>query len=116
MELPRNTNWQTYTPSNNYKFEADEALDDQKKETLNGLLPGALLKFSGHIVFYVGEDNGEYYAISAVGSYVNPSDLSGKSIQSIALTPLSVRRGEYYGYSTWLTNMTDFIAPWNFEN
>lgn len=114
MELPRNTNWQTYTPSNNYKFEADEALDDQKKETLNGLLPGALLKFSGHIVFYVGEDNGEYYAISAVGSYVNPSDLSGKSIQSIALTPLSVRRGQYYGYSTWLTNMTDFIAPWNF--
>ncbi len=116
LELPRNTNWQTETPSNNYKFVVDEAQDDQKKEVLNNLLPGALLKFSGHIVMYVGEEDGEYYAISAVGSYLNPGDDHAfKSIQSVALTPLSVTRGARYGYSSWLTNMTDFIVPWDFD-
>lgn len=115
MELPRNTNWQTATPSNNYKFDVDAAQDDQKKDVLNNLLPGALLKFSGHIVLYLGEDNGEYYAISAVGSYLDPDeDHTFKSIQSIALTPLSVTRGARYGYTSWLTNITDFICPWNF--
>lgn len=114
LELPRNTNWQAMTPSNNYVFDVDAALDAQKKETLDKLLPGALLKFSGHIVMYVGENDGEYYAISAVGSFVT-SDHTAKSIQSIALTPLSVRRGSRYGYSTWLTNMTDFIVPYDFE-
>ena len=112
MELPRNTNWQTFTPSNNYVFNFDPDEDDQKKEVLNDLLPGALLKFRGHIVLYLGEDNGEYYVISAVGSYVNPTgETIVKSINTIAITPLSVRRGNGF---TWLTNMTDFIVPWDF--
>ena len=113
IELPRNTNWQTFTPSNNYKFTFNPDEDDQKKEVLNELLPGALLKFSGHIVLYLGEDNGEYYVISAVGSYVNPTGaISVQSINTIAITSLSVRRGNGY---TWLTNMTDFVVPYDFS-
>lgn len=112
LELPRNTTWQTLTPSNNYTFNFDTGQDDQKKEILKDLLPGALLKFNGHIAIYVGHDNGEYYAISAVGSFVNPSgDVTIKNINSIVLTPLSVRRANGY---TWLTNITDFIVPWDF--
>ena len=110
VELPRNTNWQTFTPSGNYKFSDTAEDDEDKMEALDELLPGALLKFNGHIVLYLGKDNGEYYVISAVGSYFNQSG-DRKNIQSISINPLSVKRGSG---KTWLTCMTDFVLPWNY--
>ena len=107
MEIPRNTNWQAAMPA--MKTELTELSEEEKKEVLNGLTPGSLLMFSGHITLYLGEDNGKYYVISDLGSLSESTgEVDVKSIYTVSITSLDVRRRNG---NTWLSEMKWAVTP-----
>ncbi len=115
LELPRNTTWQTAIPTQNYDVSAMS--QTEKKELLNQMPAGTLLMFSGHIMMYLGEDNGNYYVISDLGTVYDEENTSDslKSIYSVVINTLDVRRGAKApdGSRTWLSHLIWFICPWS---
>lgn len=105
LEIPRNTTWQQLIPNTAISL---AGLDDVQREQLIETLPiGALLYFSGHTMMYIGSENKTNYVISALGTVVDSvGDLTVQTIYSVAINPLTVRRGN--GYS-WLHNLTTVV-------
>ena len=105
FEIPRNTSWQPLVPNTAISL---SGLDDTQREQLIETLPiGALLYFSGHTMMYIGSDNKINYVISALGTVVDSvGDLKVQTVYSVAVNPLTVRRGN--GYS-WLHNLTTVV-------
>lgn len=65
--LPRNTDHQAKCTGMTLKLEGQNQAT--RVELLKDLQPGALLYFNGHVMLYLGQDNGSYYVINALGSY-----------------------------------------------
>lgn len=107
VEMPRNTTWQQKVPGT--FVDATNVPDHVKTAYLSALPAGTLLYFPGHTMIYLGTVNGTCYCISALGSV---SDSAGmvdiKSIYSVSITPLNVRRRNG---STWLTNLNGIVNP-----
>lgn len=105
FELPRNTTWQVLIPNRTISL---AGLNDIQREQLIETLPiGALLYFNGHTMMYIGSENGTNYVISALGTVVDSvGDLTVQTVYSVAVNPLTVRRGN--GYS-WLNNLSDIV-------
>ena len=105
FEIPRNTTWQQLVPNTLISL---TGLDDVQREQLIETLPiGALLYFSGHTMMYIGTENKTNYAISALGTVVDSTgELTVQTVYSVAVNPLTVRRGN--GYS-WLHNLTSVV-------
>ncbi len=104
--LPRNTNWQQEIPGTKTDL---SGLDDQSKQQIIEKMPaGTLLYFRGHTMIYLGSVNHVGYVISDLGT-VSDSEgsLDVRSIQSVAITPLTVRRGKG---TTWLSNLTGAVS------
>lgn len=145
INLPRNTTGQPAIPTKNYHFayetETDEQgvsekkmvvtyggeevartslvdAQDKKREILDTLPAGTLLRFSGHIVMYIGQENGKYYCINDLGSlYKEEGTEDSTSVlyqYSVVINTLDVRRGSLAtdGSKTWLSHFTDFVCPW----
>ncbi len=114
LELPRNTTWQTAIPTQNY--DVSKMSQQEKKELLDKMPAGTLLMFSGHIMMYIGKDNGNYYVISDLGTVYDVENTSDslKSIYSVVINTLDVRRGAKApdGSRTWLSHLIWFICPW----
>lgn len=102
--IPRNGNWQRNVPGTAYDL---SGMDDESKMKFIETMPaGTMLFFSGHVMMYLGKEGDTGYVISALGTVVDAEgDKSVKSVYGTCVTPLTVRRGSSYGYTTWLTNM-----------
>lgn len=111
LELPRNTKWQNAIPTRH--IDLSEQSDSQKKGELNLLPAGTLLFFTGHIMMYVGNEDGHYYVMNAAGSLADVSDGEEQKpmqrVYSVILNSLEVRRKSG---NTWLRDVTDAIVPW----
>ena len=114
LELPRNTTWQTAIPTQNYDVSAMSRTE--KKELLDQMPAGTLLMFNGHIMMYIGQDHGNYYVISDLGTVYDEENTSDslKNIYSVVINTLDVRRGATApdGSRTWLSHLIWFICPW----
>lgn len=75
FQLPRNSDPQAEMAYHNTKIEGMKA--SEKKEVIRKAAPGSLLEFDGHIVIYLGERNGHFYAISATGNAVFDQEEEG---------------------------------------
>ncbi len=107
--FPRNTTWQQKVPGTKYDL---SAMDDAEKMKFIQTMPaGSLLFMSGHVVMYLGSENGVAYVISALGKVVESSgDKTVNSIYSVCVTPLTVRRNASYNFCTWLNAMTSAVV------
>lgn len=110
FELPRNTTWQQTVPGT--YVDASEAPDQVKVSFLQSMPAGTLLYMPGHAMIYLGTVDGTPYCISALGSVsASTGEVAVRSINSIAITPLTVRRRSG---ATWLTSITCIVNPRGF--
>ena len=101
--LPRNTNWQQNIPGT--KTDLEGKTDEEKMKILEKMPAGTMLYFPGHTMLFLGIDNGAGYVVSDLGGVVDTvGELTTYSVQSVTVTPLTVRRKK--NGLTWLTNLT----------
>lgn len=103
FSLPRNSTTQSRIPCKSITWEEDVS-DAQRLADLKNVMPGAILRFPGHIMIYLGQVNGEAYCISALGSFVPEDDGVVISSKTVMVNTLSVKRRSG---KTWLQCITD---------
>lgn len=105
FELPRDS-----TPQREFaarQLDVSQMSDKDKYKLFSTLPAGTLLYFKGHAMVYVGTVGEENYVISATGSVVDSEGGQDvKNVNSVILTPLSVRRGSG---NTWLQDISEVV-------
>lgn len=89
FRLPRDASLQAELPCPGLRFAGLTAAEREKYLAM--LPPGALLYFPGHIMLYLGEDDGRHYVLSAVGSFV-PEGGAPICCNGVVVNELSMRR------------------------
>ena len=108
LELARNTVWQSAMPM--AKIDMQYMCREDRTAVLDALPFGSVLYFSGHEMLYLGEENGKYYVISAVGSMMQPDNPTVRQrIRSTVINTLEVRRANG---NTWLDELTVALVPY----
>ena len=105
LELPRNTTWQQNVPG--LKTDVSGMDDAEKQAFLESIPAGSLLYFKGHTMVYIGSEAGVGYVISDVGNMVDTDDTTARSVMSVAINPLTVKRGTG---TTWLSNLIGVVT------
>ena len=84
--------------------------DGEKRKRLRALPAGAILYFPGHVMLWLGEENGCPLCLSAAGSFLPEGSASGapRAVNTVAVTPLTVVRANG---KTWLTSLTRAVWP-----
>lgn len=103
FKLPRNSSQQASIPCSLYDMSGMDAAG--KKAVLDSLPPASLLRFPGHIMFYLGKRGDNYYVISALSNFI-PEDSEDEEVvypRSVMINTLEVRRASL---TTWLENLT----------
>ena len=108
MELARNTTWQESMPM--AKIDMQYMAKEEKIKFFAALPFGAILYFNGHEMMYLGERNGKYYVISAVGTIMQPENPSVRQrIRSTIVNTLDVKRANG---NTWFDELTVALVPY----
>ena len=107
LNLPRNTTWQSAMPV--YRYDVEGLRPEEKEAILDLLPPGAVLYFSGHEMMYLGQENGEYYVVSAVSTVRDYESSSRLRIRSVAINTLSTMR---MNGRTWLESLNTMLLPY----
>jgi len=108
--LPRNTSWQAKM---NCKIIEMAGMSDLEKETILLSAPaGAIVQFPGHEMLYLGDANGDYYTINAVSSLAVPMGDEYKVVRGRTVVVNGVKSTKRGNGSTWLSNVTRVIIPW----
>jgi hypothetical protein len=102
--LPRNTDEQRLMPVNEIKVMGMN--EGEKSNIIKELNPGALLYFPGHVMIYLGEDDGNLYVINAAGSVTFDKT---ERVRSVLINDLKVKRANG---KTWLDEI-DIIKSFN---
>ena len=112
FELARNTTWQTSMPM--AKIDMKNMAKEERMKILEGLPFGTILYFSGHEMMYLGNENGKYYIISAVGTMMQPENPKVRQrICSVAINTLDVKRANG---NSWLEELTVALVPFYGED
>lgn len=76
-----------------------------RKSAVSALRPGSIMGFFGHVFMYIGEIDGKYYTINAVGAYYfgDPETTEAVEVNSVNVNTLDVMRRNG---KTWLENLT----------
>ena len=108
LELARNTTWQSSMPM--AKVDMQYMPREDRIRFLDALPFGTILYFSGHEMMYLGERNGNYYVISAVGSIAQPENPTVRQrIRSYIINSLEIKRTNG---NTWLDELTLALVPY----
>ncbi len=107
LNLPRNTTWQAAMPTAKVKWEKDTPVAT-KKESLNSMLPGTVLFFSGHEMMYLGHIGDTYYVVSAVGSIRDFQSENKLRVRGVVINTLDVKRMSGH---TWLDDIHTALIP-----
>ena len=107
--LPRNSRGQMAIPKMNKQLEGMSV--EQREELLSNTNPGSIMGISGHVMLYLGRDNGQDYVISMLGSYIpeNVTEDFGSHIvsaQKVMINTLDVKRRNG---NTWLQELISVV-------
>lgn len=101
FSFPRNSSKIAIVP---FEYQdLSEKTVDEKKEVFDNLLPGALVYMKGHIMIYLGKENGLYYVIDRVGTYINPDETDITCLLGVTVNTLDVKRASG---KTWLEDIS----------
>ena len=105
FSLARNSEAQAISTGKTMSF---ENLDRAERENImNQIMPGAVLHFPGHEMLYLGQEDGRYYVIDALGSYARyktgDSEIETIRVRSVVINDLSIMRGNG---NQWLDELT----------
>jgi hypothetical protein len=111
LRIPRNTTWQQLIPGRT--IDLSRMNDDEKLKAVSMMPAGALLYMPGHTMLYTGtaktDDRDMAYVISDTGTLVDSTgEIAVRSMYSVILTPVSVRRKTG---ATWINNVTAAVLP-----
>ena len=108
LELARNTTWQSSMPM--AKVDMQYMPKEEKLNFLDALPFGTILYISGHEMMYLGERDGNYHVISAVGSILQPGSTSTRQrIRSYIINSLEIKRTNG---NTWFDELTVALVPY----
>ncbi len=99
FDFARNSAAQASMPFEGYDLKGLN--DEEKKAILKSVPIGSILYFSGHVMLYLGEDNGEYYVISETARIMQEDVII--NAHSCMITSLSVKRPSG---KTWLSELS----------
>lgn len=104
LDFPRDAKEQISIPGEKLDFDSDQT-EEERKKLLDTLPPGTLLYFPGHIMFYLGKEEGKYYVLSALSSAAMPEEetLSPMNIRRVTINTLELRRRNG---NSWLKELT----------
>lgn len=95
FRLARNSTSQAASSGKTLTF-SDSYSTAYREELLQNLKPGAVLHFPGHEMLYLGEDSGNYYVISDLGSFAelkaDGSGLATVRVRSVTINDLDIQR------------------------
>ena len=109
LEMGRNGNWQWAMPV--AKLDMANMAAEEKCAILDQLPIGTELGFPGHVMLYLGKENGSYYVYSTVGSIADPSDENNKRLQTrdVMICTLDTRRTNGH---TWMQDLYRAFVPY----
>lgn len=93
FELPRNADQQEVKVGKTLQLAGDVG---KREVQLNSLKPGATLHMNGHVMLYLGQDNGKFYTIHSLASYAEQqSDGSLRRVRPmrVVVSDLELVRG-----------------------
>jgi monofunctional glycosyltransferase len=106
--LPRNSSAQTVVGRKISRFHGPDSSVSTKRKHAGNWVPGkSLLRFPGHIMLYLGEYEGKYYAIHSVWGITNEEQKIFR-INSVAVTDLELGGGSPIG--SLLERITDVAS------
>ncbi|MPM43386.1 hypothetical protein SDC9_90059 [bioreactor metagenome] len=103
FELPRNADQQEVKLGKTLKLVKDP---DKRAAQFASLEPGATLHMNGHVMLYLGQDNGKFYAIHSLASYAEKlSDGSLRRVRPmrVVVSDLDLVRGNGKTFAESLT-------------
>ncbi|MDO4531589.1 MAG: S-layer homology domain-containing protein, partial [Bacillota bacterium] len=106
LEVARNGNWQWNM--NMEKLDLTNMSLEEKKLILDALPLGAALCFPGHEMIYLGQVDGNYYVISAVGAIMSPDTGKRLDVRDVMINTLDVKRANG---KTWLEALDKAFMP-----
>lgn len=105
LDIPRDGDSQDSVPNGIVNLE--DMTDEEKEEYIEKLPAGTILIFPGHVMIYIGSENGINYVISDTGSLSDTDgDLNVRSMYSVIINPLTVRRRNG---NTWLKSLSSAL-------
>ena len=92
-----------------HKVDMSGMNEQEKLTSFSRLLPGSYIAMPGHMMVYLGTENGRPYVISAVGSLIPPAPSSGTQLHSnsVVLSSLYVR---LRSLNTWLDSIKTAVT------
>lgn len=105
--LPRNTTEQVQMPVR--KIDLAGRSCSEKELILEQLEPGTLLYFPGHVMMYLGYEDGKFYVINDVSRLVKENGTTPVRVRSVIVNTLDVRRPNL---RTWMKELTLAVIPW----
>lgn len=108
LDFPRDAQNQILVPGERIEFD-DTMTEKERKKLLDTLPPGTLLYFPGHIMFYLGKEEGQYYVLSALSSACMPEENFPETdeplnIRRVIINTLELRRKNG---NSWLDELTE---------
>ena len=111
FELPRNTLRQAVMPAMKLHLEALSV--EKKEEALRKLPPGTILFFPGHEILYLGEKNGDFFAINNLGPSVLSKGASVIRVYGVSIN--SLKESARGNGQSWLEALTTAVVPFEGE-
>ena len=84
--------------------------DEQKLGVLASAEPGSILFFKGHIMIYLGMDNGDPYCISATGTYLKDGSDEDSAVDTNSVIITNMSKTYRSNGDSWLTNLSAVIT------
>lgn len=101
FKFPRNSSKIAIVP---FKYQdISNKTVEEKMKIFDNLLPGSLCYMKGHIVIYLGKENGLYYVINSAGTYINPNETDITQFLGVNINTLNVKRASG---KTWLEDIS----------
>jgi len=97
VKLPRNAQEQgNIEVGNFYGMQEDMTIEDREK-IMDKLTPGTPVYMGGHVMLYIGKENGQYYTIHGFSGFYKPNQDGGLKfykVRQVMVSPLSIGLAE----------------------
>ena len=107
FRLPRNSGDLAHLPRG---ISLEGLSEEEKRKRLRALPAGVILYFPGHVMLWLGEENGCPLCLSAAGNFLPEGSAGGapRAVNTVAVTSLDVVRANG---KTWLASLTRAVWP-----